>query len=37
MIWYFLAGMISGFAGAILLGKYYAERVEKEKKKVEQK
>lgn len=26
MIWYFLAGVITGFIGAILLGKHYAER-----------
>jgi hypothetical protein len=35
MIWFFLAGMISGFAGAILLGKYYAKRIEIEKSKEE--
>lgn len=37
MIWFFLAGMISGFAGAILIGKHYEKRVEKEKKEAEQK
>lgn len=29
MIWYFLAGFISGVVGTIMLGKYIAERHER--------
>lgn len=34
MIWYFLAGLISGFVGAILLGGYWKKKEEKKKHEV---